>query len=109
MSISATVLINHIVTVIVNVSDIRPPQISILLVLVNLVIQAFLSQILINDFSSFNVFIRGLNCTVFTTPIAVILQVFFLAERASPEHVVRGEEHLIVESLVVFLEICYEI
>ena len=100
------VFVEHIVAVGVNSLDVVPPDVMRPCVVVLNLVKALLSEILKNDFSSFDVHVTCLYSTVFASSVAVIFQVWGLAEWTFPKYVMRSHQHLVSKLFIKAAEVC---
>ena len=79
----------------VHVYHVIPPNVSSLCLIVVLVIQAFLSQVFIDDLFPFHLVLRVslLNCAILALSVAVLVQERLLAVLAFPEHVMGRHQY----------------
>jgi hypothetical protein len=79
------------------------------IICVGLLVEALLSQVLQNDFSTLDILIAWLHCAVSAATVAIILKVLILAESTLPEHISGGHEHLVSELAIMLLEVGDEV
>jgi hypothetical protein len=72
-------------------------------------IQTLLSQVLKHDFLTFDSEVRWLHSAIFTTTVAVGLNVSLIAPNALPEHVVRCENNILTKFLLEGFKVLDEV
>jgi hypothetical protein len=78
-------------------------------IIIDSLVQAFLSEILFNDVSASNLIIAWLNGTVLAASIAVIIEVLLFAVSAFPEDEVRSHQNRLSHFLVSDSELLNEV
>ena len=86
-SVSAAVFVDHIITASVYAGHVVPPQVSLLL-RKQVLPQALLPQIFINDFGSRDFVVAGLYSAVLTSAVAIFFRIGLVAVLALPENIV---------------------
>ena len=88
--------------------NVLPPQLSGVL-RAQVLPQAQLAEIFEDDLVALDVGVAGLDCAVFASAIAVVVQVFLVTLHALPEDVVGGELGILVKLLAHASEVFQEV
>lgn len=89
--------------------NVGPPEIAFTRLIVKILVKTLLSQVFEDDISSLDFVIAGFDCTIFTFPKAIVVQITLLAKRTSPKDKVGSEHHLFAHFLVSVCKFYYEV